>query len=109
MPPPYKNSLWLQGVVTSHPVVKSLSERTKVTAFYLTMVERWVNSSGEPRERKNRVLVEVVGRDSAYVAKNVEMGTWVSIEGYIRSEQFKGQEIIKVRTFCIDIWEEGDG
>lgn len=70
------------------------------------MVESWENASGERRERKNRILVEVVGRDSARIAKEVQLGSWVTVEGYIRSEQFKGQEITKVRTLTIQVWEE---
>jgi len=68
------------------------------------MVESWRNSAGEICERKNKVTVEVVGRDSAYVAENAKLGSWVTLEGYFRSEQFKGQELTKVRTFSITIW-----
>ena len=70
------------------------------------MIESWENAQGEYRERKNRITVEVVGKDSARVAKEAKLGFWVSIEGYIRSEQWKGSEIIKVRTLSIKIWEE---
>lgn len=70
------------------------------------MIESWENAQGEYRERKNRITVEVVGRDSARAAEEVKLGSRVSIEGYLRSEQFKGQEVIKVRTLTIDVWEE---
>jgi single-stranded DNA-binding protein len=73
------------------------------------MIEGWYNAAGERKERRNRVMVEVVGRDSAVIAKSVKLGSWVSIEGYIRSEQFKGQEFTKVRTLTVDAWESGDG
>jgi len=68
------------------------------------MVESWVNPDGETRARKNRVLVEVVGRDAERAAAEARLGCWVTIEGYIRSEQFKGQDLIKVRTLSIEIW-----
>lgn len=70
------------------------------------MIESWNNAAGERKERKNRVVVEVVGRDAAAVASQAKLGSWVSLEGYIRSEQFKGQELTKVRTLTIDVWEE---
>lgn len=70
------------------------------------MIESWKNAQGEYRERKNRITVEVVGKDSARVAKEAKLGLWVTIEGYIRSEQWKGEELIKVRTLSIEIWEE---
>jgi single-stranded DNA-binding protein len=72
------------------------------------MVESWHNGDGSLRERKNRIFVEVVGRDSADVAEKAKLGSWVTIEGYIRSEQFKGQELTKVRTLAITVWEADD-
>jgi len=107
--PPYKNRVWLQGRVTSHPSVKSLSPKTKLTAFQISMVEGWANASGDARERKNKVAIEVVGKDSARVAATVKVGSWVTLEGYIRSENFKGREFTKVRTLTIDVWEVDDG
>jgi single-stranded DNA-binding protein len=104
MPPPYMNRTWLQGTVASTPTVNSLSPRTKLTSFQLCLVESWVNPDGEIRARKNRILVEVVGKDSERVAFEAKLGSWVTLEGYIRSEQFKGQELVKVRTLSIDIW-----
>lgn len=69
------------------------------------MVEGWLNSDGSYRERKNRIAVEVVGKDSAEVAEKARLGSWVTLEGYIRSEQFKGQDLTKVRTLKVDVWE----
>ncbi len=104
--PPYINRTWLQGTVASTPTVSSISAKTKLTSFQLAVVESWLNPDGELRSRKNRVLVEVVGKDSERVAQHAKLGSWVTLEGYIRSEQFKGQDLIKVRTLSIDIWEE---
>lgn len=103
--PPYINRTWLQGTVASTPTVNSLNPRTKLTSFQLCMVESWFNPDGELRTRKNRILVEVVGKDSERVAHEARLGSWVTLEGYIRSEQFKGQDLIKVRTLSVDIWE----
>ena len=73
------------------------------------MTESWENAQGEYRERKNRVIVEVVGKDSARVAEEARLGSWVTVEGYFRSEQFKGQELTKVRTLSINVWKEKPG
>lgn len=70
------------------------------------MVESWVNADGEQRERKNRITVEVVGRDSERVATEARLGSWVYLEGYIRSENYKGQLLTKVRTLEVTVWEE---
>jgi len=69
------------------------------------MIESWENAQGEYRERKNQITVEVVGKDSAKVAAEAKLGSWATIEGYMRSEQSKGRELTKVRTLSIDIWE----
>lgn len=105
MEPPYINRMWLQGLMSTRPIIKALSATTNLTSFQLSMAETWLNADGKRCERKNRVTVEVVGRDSAYVAQHGRIGAWVTLEGYIRSEQFKGQDSIKVRTFSINIWE----
>lgn len=93
----------------SNPTTKALNQKTNVTSFMLAMVESWENASGETKERKNRVMVEVVGRDSRRVADQVRLGRWVTLEGYIRSETFKGQEFVKVRTLTVSVWEADDG
>lgn len=103
--PPFVNRVHLQGVVSSRPVMKAMNDRTNFTTFELSMVESWVNSEGETRERKNRVTVEVVGRDSGKVIDLARLGSWVTLEGYIRSEIFKGEPLMKIRTLSIDVWE----
>lgn len=106
--PPYTNIVHLQGKITSAPTVKALNQRTSLTAFQVSVIESWLNGDGSIRERKNRIHVEVVGKHSAKVAMVAKLGSWVTIEGYIRSEQFKGQNLTKVRTLAIEVWETGD-
>jgi single-stranded DNA-binding protein len=101
---PYRNRIWLQGQVMSTPTKAWVSARTRVTTFRLATVEGWYNDRGEWRERKNYALVEVLGRDAEWVGATVKPGSWVSLEGYLRSEQVKGQEVTKVRTLAIDVW-----
>lgn len=86
--------------------MKSINSRTSVTAFQLSTVETWKTGDGTIKERKNRVQVEVVGRDAQKVYDQISLGSWVTLEGYVRSEQFKGQDLMKVRTLSIDVWEE---
>lgn len=69
------------------------------------MVEAWVNDAQESRERHNRITVEVLGRDADRVAQEARLGSWVSLEGYLRSEVFKGENVVKVRTLSIQVWE----
>lgn len=110
MKPPSINRLWLQGEVSSHPVTKPMNARLSITTFELSMVESWVDGdTGETKERHNRIMVEVLGRDAQRVAKEARLGAWVSLEGYLRSEVFKGENVIKVRTLSIKIWEANSG
>lgn len=103
--PPFINRVHLQGQVSSHPVQKAMNARTNFTTFELSLVESWDNAEGERRERKNRVTIEVVGRDSDMVVEIAKVGAWVTLEGYIRSEIFKGDMHMKVRTLSIALWE----
>lgn len=102
--PKYINRSILQGVVATDPSIKNLTPATKVTSFQLVVVESWVNGQGEYRDRKNRITVDVVGRDAERIASSAKRGMWASIEGYYRSEIFKGQEVMKIRTLDIEVW-----
>jgi single stranded DNA-binding protein len=106
MKPPYINRVIQQGVVTTKPSVKSISSRTKVTAFQLSTVESWTTGTGETKERKNRIQVEIVGRDAEEAFEKIRLGSWVFIDGYIRSEVYKGQNLTKMRVFSYEVWEE---
>jgi single-stranded DNA-binding protein len=106
--PPYCNRVWLQGKIVSTPSIQPISQKTQATSFQLVMIESWKNAAGEHRERNNTISVEVVGKDSAKVAREAKLGSWATIEGYIRSEQAKGRDIKKVRTLTIQIWEKND-
>jgi hypothetical protein len=68
------------------------------------MKESWVNN-GKTVSRANRITVEVLGRDAQRIVDEGKVGMWVTIEGYIRSEEYQGRTIIKVRTLNIDVWE----
>lgn len=106
MSPPYINRVLQQGVVSTKPAMKSISSRTKVTAFQLSTVESWTDGSGETKERKNRIQVEIVGRDAEEAFEEIRLGTWVFIDGYIRSEVYKGQNLTKMRVFSYKAWEQ---
>lgn len=72
------------------------------------MVECWITAAGEHRDRRNRIVVEVVGKEAKRVADTARLGSWVTLEGYIRSEQFKGQTQTKARTLSVHVWELND-
>lgn len=53
-------------------------------------------------ERKNVIPVEVLGRDAEGTYKNLSPGDRVFIDGYMRSSQFQGRDVITVRVFRIE-------
>jgi len=96
----------MQGRVWTAPILKSLNARTKVASFCLSLVESWSNDQGQPRERNNLPLIEVVGKDAERVFAEAKVGSWVTIEGYLRTEEIKGGHVTKVRTLNITIWDK---
>lgn len=104
---PYYNRCTLQGRIVSAPRMKDLSSSTKLTSFQLSMEESWI-SGGQRRSRHNRITVEVVGRDARKVVDEARVGLWVTLEGYLRSEEYRGRTLIKVRTLNIMLWEHTD-
>jgi len=99
----YLNRSILQGKVVSTPTTKQLNPRTKITSFSLLTVESWLNDEGQPREHRNFVTVEVVGRDAERISKT-PLNSYVTVEGYIRSDEIKGVHAVRVRTLTISVW-----
>jgi len=71
------------------------------------MEESWT-SKGKLCKRNNRITVEVLGRDARMVMDSARVGSWVTIEGYIRSEEYQGKTLTKIRTLNISVWERGE-
>jgi len=96
------NKVWLEGEVRTHPKLRNISKSTKVTDFTVSVSEKWTTKTGEVREHKNVILVEVLGRDAEDVHENLSPGDRVLVDGYIRSNQLHGRDIISVRVFRIE-------
>jgi len=95
------NKVWLEGEVRTHPRLRNLSQSTKLTAFTISVTERWASRTGEVREHKNVIPVEVLGKDAEDVHEALSPGDKVFIDGYIRSNQFQGRDVITIRAFRI--------
>lgn len=104
----YINKVWLGGVVQTHPRIRNISERTKLTSFSVSVLETWESRDGEARSHRNDVVVEVLGKDADEAYKRLAPGSQVYIDGYLRSEVFKGRQQIKVRVFNIAYMEGSD-
>jgi len=99
--PLYINKVWLSGKVHTQPRIRKISEKTKATSFILATMESWESRNGDAREHRNEILVEVLGRDAQAVYDNLSPGDWVNVDGYMRSDQFKGRTAMSVRVYKI--------
>lgn len=97
----YINKVWINGKVRTHPRIRSISERTKLTSFVVSVVETWASPTGERKEHRNDIPVEVLGKEAEAVCAKLSPGDFVSIDGYLRSEQFKGRTQLRIRVFNI--------
>jgi single-stranded DNA-binding protein len=103
------NKVWLSGTVRTHPQIRQLSEKTKLTSFSLSVLETWESRGGETKSHRNDIQIEVLGKEAQAAYDTLSPGKWVSVDGYLRSEQFKGRLQIKVRVFNIVYEGEYDG
>lgn len=97
----YINKVWLNGVVRTHPKIRKISEKTKLTSFVISVLEEWNSPSGEKRYHRNDVPVEVLGKEAEKTCELLRPGDWVSVDGYLRSETLKGKSQLRVRVFNI--------
>lgn len=94
------NKVWLSGNVRTHPKIRNISEKTKLTSFVISVLETWISPTGEEKFHRNDIPIEVLGKE-AETASRLSPGDEVSIDGYIRSEQLHGRTEFKVRVFKI--------
>lgn len=76
----------------------------KSATFSICHVETWVDPDGVKCQRRNVIPIEALGKAAEYVLEHAQVGLWVSIDGYLRSEQVKGQTIIRIRAYSVTIW-----
>lgn len=105
----YINKVWLSGTVRTHPRIRNLSEKTKLTSFTISVLETWIGPNGEEKTHRNDILIDVVGKEAIRAYDTLKPGDVVSVDGYLRSEQFKGRTVISVRVYNINYGEEQIG
>lgn len=104
----YINKVWLNGVVHTQPRIRNISERTKATSFTMAIVEQWESRDGDQRNHRNEVVVEVLGRDAQAAFDNLNPGDWVSVDGYLRSDYYRGKSSLSVRVYNISYGESAN-
>ena len=67
----------------------------------LSVFESWESRGGELRYHRNDIPVEVLGKEAQRAYDTLRPNDRVAIDGYLRSEVFKGKDKITVRVFNI--------
>ena len=103
------NRVHLVGRIATRPDLTSMSRSLNKTTFSMVMAETWTRrGSGDRMHHLNVVDVEVLGQDSDR-ASEFEVGAWVVVDGYIRTESFGQRKTTSVRTYSIRSWDEDTG
>jgi len=93
------NRVHLEGRVGTHPETRNVSQTLKATTFRLVTAESW-GGPDRPKYHPNIVTIEVLGKDSDR-AGGFQVGDWVMVDGYIRTEVRGRDEDIRIRTYSV--------
>lgn len=92
-----KNTVSLSGIVISKPVLSRVSERTQQAEFFLLVKEWYLNKDSKDDSRNSEFKIEVLGKNSDHIARTIDKGQRVCVEGYLR-QQPNG---VVVRAFTV--------
>lgn len=71
-------------------------------------METWASKNGKQKSHRNDILVEVLGKEAQSAYEVLVPGEWVNIDGYLRSDQYKGKSILTVRVYNISYKDKTD-
>ncbi len=93
------NRVHMEGRVGSAPEARRVSSTLQATTFRIVTVESW-GGPDHPKYHPNVMTVEVLGKDSER-AVSFEVGDWVAVDGYLRTEVRGREEDIRIRTYSV--------
>lgn len=99
------NKVSLSGRVISKPTVSCLSSKTKTASFKLETLESFLNKKGELSFYKNKIRVEVLGKNAETIHDKISIGEHYCVEGYLRSLS-NGELILRAITYHRDLREQ---
>ena len=97
------NRVHQEGRVGTVPESRRVSATLQATTFRLVTVESW-GGPDRPKYHPNVVTVEVLGKDSDRAA-SFEVGDWVMVDGYLRTEVRGSEEDIRIRTYSVKAFD----
>jgi len=95
------NKVWLSGVAFSEPVLTESPGKTPHCSFTLHVTESYTTRDGGARARSNFFKVEALGRLAPNVLQTVKKGARYFVEGYLRHDDSRKLQQVKVRAFAV--------
>lgn len=95
------NKVWLSGLAATEPVLTKMPNKTPLCTFMMQVNERFTQRDGRPRVRANYIHVEALGKAAAIMSDKVKRGGRYFVDGYIRHDDSRQVEPVRVRVFAI--------
>lgn len=95
------NKVWLSGVVVTEPVRTSIAGDTPLTYFNIQVNESFNDRNGMKQLKPNLIRIEVLGKNAENVKKRVRCGKRYTVDGYIRIDNYDGQDFFRIRAFAV--------
>lgn len=95
------NKVWLSGLACTDAVLTEMSSKTNSCTFLLQVNERYFTRDGTPHSRPNYIRIESLGKAASVTAEKVKKGARYFVEGYIRQDESRQVEPMKIRAFAI--------
>jgi single-stranded DNA-binding protein len=96
------NFTFLTGTVISPPSFIPLANGKKALIFTLQNKEHYKLADGRAASHSNNITVEVLGKNADKYSSELKIGTRCNVVGYLRVDELKGQEKMRVRAFRIE-------
>jgi single-strand DNA-binding protein len=93
-----KNKIELIGFVGGDPVTRQTADGTPVTQFSIATTERWKGKDDQPREHTEWHRIVFFGPPAKQLADFLRKGSFVSIEGSLRSRTYEKDGVTRTAT-----------
>lgn len=91
-----KNRIEIRGFVGREPDASQTSGGTSITRFSVATTERWKGRDEQPHERTEWHRVVFFGPQAKQLAEFLHKGSFVEIEGSIRSHSYEKDGVKRV-------------
>ena len=89
---PNLNKCFLMGALTRDVEIKHLQSGSQIGSFGLAVNRKWKDQGGNEKEEVLFIDCTVFGKSAETLAKYVQKGSPLHIEGHLRLEQWEAQD-----------------